>query len=115
MNLLCAIRHPQMTYSLVQYNSSQHLKRPSALFIGDSFYFTWSDAGYISNVFRNREFWYYGYHVYYGSFDSGHRTAREDVLSAVLRQDVIVILQTCAGYGNIGYDFVDRLLHALDF
>ncbi|MCX6304416.1 MAG: hypothetical protein NT040_05575 [Bacteroidetes bacterium] len=113
MNLLWDIPQPPMAYPHVHYDQPSGAKKPSALFIGDSFYFTWSEAGYIANVFRNRDFWYYDYYVYSGSYDTGRRAANEDLVATILRQDVIVIMQTNGGYGNLGYGFIDRLQRAM--
>ncbi len=114
MNLIFPVPHPPMAYPIVRYTAQTLTVRPAALFIGDSFYFTWSDAGYIAHTFSNRDFWYYDEDQYYGSYATGRKTRFINLRETVGRVQAIVIMQTNAGYGNVGYGFVDRLLMTLD-
>ncbi|MCX6268922.1 MAG: hypothetical protein NTW16_16475 [Bacteroidetes bacterium] len=109
LNLICNITAPPLAYPVVTYSKPANRRPFSALFIGDSFYFAWAETGYIGQVFSNRDFWYYDHEVYYGTYPTGKLSAGQDLNQALLRQDAIIILQTNAGYGELGYYFVDRL------
>jgi hypothetical protein len=80
------------------------------LFIGDSFYYIWADAGYPGKIFANRDFWYYDHDVCYGTYNTGYRADALDLRSVLPTFDAIVIMQTNAGYGNLGYYFADRVV-----
>jgi len=113
LNLIFPVSNPAMGYPSVKYQTQTLTVRPSALFIGDSFYFIWSDAGYIANTFSNRDFWYYDEDHYYGSYPTGRKTRFINLRETVKQTQVIVLMQTNAGYGNVGYGFVDRALETL--
>ena len=98
-----------MAYPEVTYTRTEQHRPFRALFIGDSFYFSWARAGYIGEIFGNRDFWYYDHDVYYGNYQTGRLAANEDMKQMLSRQDAVIILQTNAGYGELGYYFVDRL------
>ena len=110
MNLIQGISHPPMAYPSVVFKKKPGTIYPAALFIGDSFYFTWSEAGYIAHTFSGRDFWYYDQDVYSGTYNTGKKIQNLNLLEEVSGRDVIVIIQTFAGYGNVGYGFIDRLL-----
>jgi hypothetical protein len=74
LNLVCGILHLLMAYPSVGYNKTPKTIFPSGLFIGDSFYYTWSEAGYIPSIFSGRDFWYYDHDVFFGSFNTGRKT-----------------------------------------
>ena len=109
LNLVCGIPSPKLAYPEVRFSKPANLHPFSALFIGDSFYFSWAQAGYIGKIFNNRDFWYYDHDVYYGTYPTGKLATSEDLNRVLARQDAIIILQTNAGYGTLGYYFVDRL------
>jgi len=108
-NLLCRIPAPPLAHPQVKFEGTPSRKPFPALFIGDSFYYIWAEEGYIGNVFSNRDFWYYDHSVCYGTYNTGRRAANEDMKQMLARMDAIIIMQTNAGYGELGYYFVDRL------
>ena len=108
LNLMCAIGGPVMTYPVFHHEYSDTLPKPSALFISDSFYWNWHDNGIIKNTFRCEEMWYYDKEVYPMQRIRHTNTALIDLDQAVSRQDVIILLETNAGYGNPGFGFIDR-------
>ena len=114
MNLLCEIPHPVYAYPKYHFAFDSTQKKPSALFIGDSFYWNWYNPGIISNVFSNQEFWYYCQDVYPETKTKQTSVSDVDVEDAINRQQVIILMQVNAGYGNIGYGFTDLALSALD-
>jgi hypothetical protein len=114
LNLIREISLPAMAYPHVAFHKKRQTVYPAALFIGDSFYFMWSEGGYISNSFANRDFWYYDYDVYVGRYDTGKKTQTLNLQEELAGKKVIIFLQTNAGYGNVGYGFVDKLLNSLD-
>ncbi|MEI7897578.1 MAG: hypothetical protein WCJ26_11125 [bacterium] len=108
MNLLWRIPIPVMTYPVFHFVGGGSQPKPAALFISDSFYWFWHDNGFIKNTFSNREMWYYDMEVYPEQRIRQTNTAFVDLDKAVSRQDVVILMQTNAAYGNPSYGFVDR-------
>ena len=113
LNLIWNIPHPALAYPHILYWKTNTEKKPSALFIGDSFYFCWSGSGYIKNIFSNEEFWYYDHDVYIDGIKQKNIVNNLDLKQSIDRQNAIVFIQTNAGYGNAGYGFVDKALALL--
>ncbi len=108
LNLMWRIPVPMMTYPVFHHLYQSTLPKPAALFISDSFYWNWHNTGIIKNTFRRAEMWYYDKDVYPMQLIRPTNTAQIDLDQAISRQDVVVLLQTNAGYGNLGNGFVDR-------
>ena len=107
MNLAVRIPHPPMAYPKFRFTYDSIRPKPAALFVGDSFYWYWYYNGIIENTFRNKEFWYYNNEVYPEQFTAPKNVGQLDFVEGILRQDVIVLLQTNGGYGELGYGWVD--------
>ena len=107
MNLIWKIPHPLMAYPKFHFEYDTLRPKPAALFAGDSFYWYWYYNGIIENTFRNKEFWYYNNEVYPEQFSAPKNVGQIDYTEAILKQDVIVLIQTNGGYGELGYGWVD--------
>lgn len=114
MNLIWEIPYPVYAYPKVTFTADSTLKKPSALFIGDSFYWNWYNPGYIKNLFSNEDFWYYDKDVYPQSFTSPLSTNQVPALETVMKQDVVILIQTNGAYGNPGYGFTDHIFSEMD-
>ncbi|MEI7724735.1 MAG: hypothetical protein WCK09_06495 [Bacteroidota bacterium] len=108
LNLIWRIPVPVMTYPVFHHAYKDSLPKPAALFISDSFYWNWHDNGIIKNTFKQEEMWYYDKDVYPMQLIKPTNTAQIDLDQAISRQDVVILMQTNAGYGNLGNGFVDR-------
>jgi SGNH hydrolase-like domain, acetyltransferase AlgX len=109
MNLFWGIPQQELAYPKFHFRSDQTTKRPSALFIGDSYYWNWYKQGIIRHIFRIMEFWYYDQEVYPESFFNKKFTWNIKLKNAIERQNVIILLQTnnWKDY-DFGNGFVDR-------
>jgi hypothetical protein len=93
-----------------------HLLKPeghdelNALFIGDSFFWPLYNTGYPTAVFKGTEFWFYAQDIYRGRKKQAQSVETIDLYQAISKQNVIILLQTNAGYGYVGYDFVHKAL-----
>jgi hypothetical protein len=114
LNLIWPIPHPAYAYPVYHYRNDPSEKKPAALFIGDSFYWNWYNPGIITHLFSNRDFWYYDQDVYPETFIKPESTSQIDLAEAVDRQNVIILIQTNAAYGNPGYGFIDRFFTETD-
>ncbi len=108
LNLMWRIPVPVMTYPVFHHEYNDSLPKPPALFISDSFYWYWHDNRIIKNTFKQVEMWYYDKEVYPMQLIRQTSTAYVDLDQAISRQKVVILMQTNAGYGNLGYGFVDR-------
>ena len=109
MNLFWKIIQPALAYPKICFLQKPGTIRPSALFIGDSYYWNWYRPGYIRNLFNNTEFWYYDKEVYPQSFFKTMNRWQVDLVKTIERQKVIILMQTSNGKErDFGYGFVDR-------
>jgi hypothetical protein len=107
MNIFGSIPQPVMAYPVFHFESDSATTKPMVLFVTDSFYWQWRDLGIPKEIFRNQEWWYYNAEVYPESYTKLTNTSQINFNEAVNRQNVIVLLQTFGGMGNIGHGFLD--------
>jgi hypothetical protein len=88
--------------------------KPSALFIGDSFYWGWDYQGLTDSIFRNKQFWYYDKEIYPADPAGIKKTIDVNLVQEVEKQDVIIIMHVCGGAGDLGSGFIDRAYAEFD-
>jgi len=108
MNLIWPARHEDLAYPDFIFKYDSGYRKPSALFIGDSFYWALHDQGIIRGLFRNNEFWYYDKEVYPETFTKSKPVTDLNLRQSLERLDIIVLIQVGAGSGNPGGGFIDR-------
>lgn len=108
LNLLFRIPVPEMTYPVFHHVYDSAADKPAVLFVSDSYYWYWHFNGIIRNTFRREDMWYYDKEVYPEQNTRPLNTAQINLDSALNCQEVVVLMQTNAGYGNLGFGFVDR-------
>ncbi len=109
LNIYTRVPGPEMTYPVFHYCYTGTQPKPKVLFVSDSFYWYWQYNGMIKNLFDREDLWYYDKEVYPAQLTHPTNTTQINLDSAICRQDVVILMQTNGGYGNIGYDFVDRV------
>jgi hypothetical protein len=114
MNLIWDIKDPVLAYPRYHVNFDATTQKPSALFIGDSFYWGWDAQGLTDSIFRNKQFWYYDKEVYPESWTKTLNTWQVDLVKEVEKQDVIIIMHVGGGAGDMGSGFIDRAYAAFD-
>ena len=112
LNLIWQIPTPVYAYPKYHFTYTTR-EKPSALIIGDSFYWNWY-PDLIKNVFSNDEFWYYNMDVYPESRTNPKHVSQVDVAEAINRQKIIILIQVNGAKGNLGYGFPDLALNELD-
>lgn len=113
MNLIWSMNYPPLAYPVYHSTHDSLNPKPRALFVGDSFYWQWYYPGIIANYFSNTDFWYYNKDVYPETFNSYKSTSDLNYMDAVLSQNVIVLIQTNAAYGNVGYGFIQEVYNTI--
>jgi len=114
MNLIWDAPHADLAYPEFHMISEAKFSKPSALFIGDSFFWGWYDQGIIDSLFRNKEFWYYDQDVFPESFSKAKSTKEISLREAVERQNFVILFQVGAGGGNPGSTFIERAYAEFD-
>ena len=114
MNLIWDIPHPPYAYPDFHLQPDHEREKPKCLFVGDSFYWNWYDPGIIRHFFSNEEFWYYNKELYPESKAQFTSTTQVDLLQAIRRQNIIILLQTNAAAGDPGFGFVEYALSVID-
>jgi len=108
LNLIRPVSYPPLAYPAFHFVADTTKPKPRALFVGDSFYWQLYYTGFIDHMFSNKEFWYYNKDVYPETFNAPKSTNQLNYIKEVLSQDLVVLIQTNAGYGNVGYGFVQQ-------
>jgi len=114
LNLVRPLSYPPMAYPAFHFIADTTKPKPRALFVGDSFYWQLYYPGFIANNFSNNEFWYYNKDVYPETFNAPKSTSRINYIHEILSQDLVVLIQTNAAYGNVGYGFVQQAWQGLN-
>jgi len=114
LNLIRPVSYPPLAYPAFHFVADTSKPKPRALFVGDSFYWQLYYPGFIANMFSNTEFWYYNKDVYPETFSAPRSTDQLNYLQDVLSQNLVVLIQTNAGYGNVGYGFVQQAWQGLN-
>lgn len=107
LNLFREIPHPAYAYPFFHFQWDSAHAKPSCLFVGDSFYWYWFNSKIIENTFSNKAFWYYNNEVYPEQKTKPTNTGELDYVQEILKNNVIVLIQTNGGYGHLGYGWLD--------
>ncbi|MBC7488009.1 MAG: hypothetical protein H7282_14805 [Cytophagaceae bacterium] len=103
MNLMFRLSSEPMAYPKVYFESDSAKTKPSALVIGDSFYWTMINND-VPNVFTNPHYWYYNKQIYPGNGS----TDLVNIKDELDRHDVIVIMATPATMPTYGWGFIEN-------
>jgi hypothetical protein len=70
-------------YPVITYSSDTGFRKPSALFVGDSFYWGLYNQGIIGSMFSNIEYWFYDHLVFPEAFKREALTSELDLREAI--------------------------------
>lgn len=114
LNLIWDLPTQKLGYPKFHALKEPDKPKPSALFVGDSFYWNWYNSGMINALFSNNDFWYYCKDVYPKAGQQEVSVYDIDFADVIKKQNFIILIQVNGGYGNPGYGFTDIALNALD-
>ena len=114
MNLIWDIKGKDLVKPFYHTDFGATAQKPSALFIGDSYYWGWDDQGLTDSIFRNKEFWYYDKEVFPAGPAGVRQTTDIDLVKEVEKHEVIIIMHVCGGEGDMGSGFIDRAYAVFD-
>ena len=105
MNLLFKLKREKMAYPIIKIKDETSATKPSAIVIGDSFY--WQMYNFTPRVFSDNHFWYYYRDVYPNS--SGKSVIVDDLNfeNEMEQHDVFILMSTEANLSKFGWGFID--------
>lgn len=110
MNLIFPLSDDPLCYPDVVKSDPAGFDLPSALIIGDSFFWQMYNIGLTNVVFKDLQFWYYNSKVYPDSYIT-FRKADDVPLSEVYNfADLIILMVNPANIQDIGWGFIDRVM-----
>lgn len=118
LNIFEKVKNNNMYYPNIQYITNKNTSRPNALFIGDSYIYSFFQFyPYYENCFgQNTSCWGYNYLV---KWDHGRKINKDifvrnlNVEKEILSRDIIIILITQSNIKLIDNLFTDRLYNTL--
>lgn len=114
MNLLVRPKSEEMAYPELRFKDEDKAVRPSAIVIGDSFY--WEMLNLTPRVFNdNHHFWYYNREVH--PQKDGKKVNVEDlnIKKELDEHDIIIIMCTEANLSRLGWGFIDKAYKVLKY
>ncbi|MDD3743234.1 MAG: hypothetical protein PHX54_06375 [Lentimicrobiaceae bacterium] len=113
MNLLFTIPHYPMAYPRTTFSSYEGKIRPNAIVVADSYYWNIFGTGFSSRLFDDNNFWYYNKETYNPAWPATRNTNELDMLSELIKADVIIIMATDANLYQFPYGFIERAYNTL--
>ncbi len=113
MNLIFPIPHQRTPDPVLKFESDKKNEKPSAIFIGDSFYFNWLNLGIPANVFKSCDFWYYNKAVTRSNGTKSGLVASRNLEEEIMRNDLIIIMVTSRMLHNFAWKFDEQLYSLL--
>jgi hypothetical protein len=110
LNLLSQLPSFEMAYGNLRFDSVS--VKPSALTIGDSFYWSQYNLG-LKSVFKNHHFWYY-YRQKYPQDKLIEKSQKHFVIEEITNNDIIIILATEAHLNDFGWGFIEDCFQELN-
>jgi len=112
MNLLWKPAADKMAYPELIFKDEKEAVKPSAIVIGDSFY--WDMFNITPRIFNeNNHFWYYNKEVF-PQKDNKHKMVDDINLRQELNEhDIFILMCTEANYSRIGWRFIENTYNLL--
>lgn len=105
MNLLFKLKRDKMAYPIIQFRGEEGATKPSAVVIGDSFY--WQMFNFTPREFSDNHFWYYYREVYPNSTDKAVYVDDLNFENEMNDHDVFIVMGTEANLSKFGWGFID--------
>ncbi|NTW23161.1 MAG: hypothetical protein HGA37_00565 [Lentimicrobium sp.] len=113
MNLLFKIPHYPMAYPRISFGNENGKTKPDVIVVSDSYYWSIFGKGYANRIFADNNFWYYNKEAHNPEWPAPRKTEELNIIDAVGKADVIMIMATEANLYRFPYGFIDRLYEAL--
>ena len=108
MNLLFMISHPKTADPILEFIDKGNNK-PSALVVGDSYFFNWLNNRIPERTFKDCDFWYYNKKIVRSDGSSGGLAPERNFKDEIMRRDVIMIMITGRFMHSFAWGFDEQL------
>ncbi len=115
LNLLTKFKKERFTYPKYGYNFGENKTQPKAIYIGDSFVWTWVNNRLMHSINKDWDVWYYFNEAWNDKSFSGFEPMRPienfDWAKELLGTDCLIALYTPANFKGFNYDgaFIDKM------
>jgi hypothetical protein len=109
MNLLFKLKREQLGHPKLSFKPDTGSNRPSALFVGDSYFSGLKENFKIWNAFSSGDFIYYYKTVSTKNSDSTKDIRAINLKTEIAKTDVIVLITTEVSYPDLGWGFIDDM------
>jgi SGNH hydrolase-like domain, acetyltransferase AlgX len=115
LNLITEFRKERFTYPKYYYNYKNTNAMPNAVYIGDSFVWTWVNNGLMHNINKEWDLWYYFNEGWNERSFSGLESMRPlesfDWAKEMMNMDCIIVLYTPANFKGLNYEgaFIEKM------
>jgi len=110
LNLVWPVTKETYCYPSLQYSRTEAAQNSRALYIGDSFIWTWVDLGILDMVHHQWEFWFYMRQRF--PQEAAHKREPapmpNDWLAELDKYNTIVVMYTANNLDNLGNDFIEK-------
>jgi len=115
LNLISEFKKERFSYPKYYYNYQGNRTRPSAIYIGDSFVWTWVNNRLMHSINKEWDVWYYFNEAWNDRSFSGYEPMRPmenlDWAKEMLNTDCVVALYTPANFKGFNYSgsFIEKM------
>lgn len=110
MNLFFPLPDIPMCYpEVIRADPPEH-NLPSAVVIGDSYFWQMYNIGLANLIFKDLQFWYYNSTIYPDSYTTLRKAGQVPLPEGVDFADLIILMVNPANIKDIGWGFIDRVM-----
>jgi hypothetical protein len=113
MNLLFPLPTQPIYFPIVEIIADSHSVKPKVLTVGDSYYWSMINNGYVDQVFSENPYWYY-YHTIWSDIWNWNVTVDTSQLkNNILHHQIILLTITDANLYRFGWGFIEDAIEKL--
>lgn len=97
-----------LPYPQLEFVSNDQTTKPSALVVGDSYWWCMVGGNIPGRIFKENEYWFYYKDVLINGAKQSQGAAEKDIREEILKRDVIILMATEATLNVFPYGFIER-------
>ena len=113
MNLYFPLPRKPLCYPKVISQPSEGFALPSAIVIGDSFFWEMYNLPLTGRIFKDISYWYYNSTVYPDSYTDSLKTNQLKFPDIFEKTDLVILMANPSNLQDIGWGFPDRAINEL--
>ena len=113
MNLFFPLAKQPLCYPEVISQAADGFNLPSALVIGDSFFWQMFNLPLTGRIFKEVSYWYYNSTVYPESYTDSLKTSELKFPEVFSGKDLVILMANPSNLQNIGWGFLERAISEL--